>query len=124
MIYEININPNTKPRATRSDKWNKRPCMLQYWQFKDDLRKECDRLNLTELKPQLQSLIFYIPMPDSWSKKKKLLMKGKPHQQSPDLDNITKALWDSMLTQDNYIYSIKGEWGKYWAEKGQIILEQ
>lgn len=124
MRYEIHINPNTKPRMTRSDKWKERPCVMQYRSFKDELRKECKRLNLIELKPQLQSLIFYIPMPETWSKKKKLLMEGKPHQQSPDIDNFLKAIFDAMLLQDNYIYSIKGELGKYWAKEGMIILEQ
>lgn len=124
MIYELLLEPNTKPRMTRVDKWKKRPCVVQYRSFKDLLRIECKRVELTTLQPQLQSLIFHISMPDSWSKKKKLEMDGKPHQQSPDLDNLVKGLWDAILEQDNYIYSIKGELGKYWAKEGKIILIQ
>ena len=33
---------------------------------------------------------FILPMPKSWSKKKKQLMHGKPHIIKPDLDNIIK----------------------------------
>ena len=124
MVYEILVTPNTKPRMTRADKWKKRPCVVQYREFKDNLKDECKRLGLTTLEPQLQSLIFYIPMPESWSKKKKLEMEGKPHQQSPDLDNLIKGFWDAILEQDNYIYSIKGELGKYWGKEGKIILIQ
>ena len=51
-------------------------------------------------------------------------MEGKPHQQSPDLDNLVKGFWDAILEQDNYIYSIKGELGKYWAKEGKIVLIQ
>jgi Holliday junction resolvase RusA-like endonuclease len=124
MIYELLLEPNTKPRMTRADKWKKRPCVVQYRSFKDSLRIECKRVGLTTLQPQLQSLIFHISMPDSWSKKKKSEMDGKPHQQSPDLDNLVKGFWDAILEQDNYIYSIKGELGKYWAKEGKIILIQ
>ena len=124
MKYELLIEPNTKPRMTRADKWKKRPCIVQYREFKDKLREECKRVELATLQPQLESLIFYIPMPDSWSKKKKLEMDGKPHQQSPDLDNLVKGFWDAILEQDNYIYSIKGELGKYWAKEGKIIIIQ
>jgi len=120
----LDITPHTKPRMTRADKWKKRPCVVQYREFKDQLREQCSRVGLTELKPQLHTLIFCMPMPSSWSNKKKKEMLGKPHQQSPDLDNLCKGFWDAMLTQDNYIYSIKGELGKYWAEKGMILLEQ
>ena len=72
MRYELLIEPNTKPRMTRADKWKKRPCVVQYREFKDKLRIECKRVGLTTLQPQLESLIFYIPMPDSWSKKKEV----------------------------------------------------
>ena len=122
--YNLYITPHTKPRMTRSDKWKKRPCVVAYREFKDKLREKCSEAGLTELKPQLQTLIFYIPMPESWSKKKKQEMLDKPHQQSPDLDNLCKGFWDAMLTQDNYIYSIRGELGKYWAEEGMILLVQ
>ena len=123
MIYEITVTPHTKPRMTRSDKWNKRPCVVAYRDFKDKLREECKRLNLTELKAELKLLRFEIPMPSSWSKKKQLEMESKPHQQSPDLDNLEKGFWDAMLTQDNYIWKVS-EASKIWAKEGKIILEQ
>jgi len=123
MIYELLIEPHTKPRMTRSDKWKQRPCVIAYRDFKDKLREECKRINLTELKPELELLRFEIPMPSSWSKKKKLEMEGKPHQQSPDLDNLCKGFWDAMLTQDNYIWKVK-ELSKIWAIENRIILEQ
>ena len=124
ITYELDIIPNTKPRMTRADKWKKRPCVIQYRKFKDDLKVECNNKGLVNLKPQLESLIFFIPMPKSWSLKKRKEMDKKPHQQSPDLDNLLKGFWDALLEEDNFIYSIKGELGKYWAEEGKIILIQ
>jgi Holliday junction resolvase RusA-like endonuclease len=123
IVYQLHIDPNTKPRMTRSDKWKERPCVLQYRDFKDKLREECKRVGLTELKPELQLLIFVIPMSKTWSKKKKLEMDGKPHQQSPDLDNLCKGFWDAMLTQDNYIWKVE-KLNKIWGEEGKIILGQ
>ena len=123
IVYQLNIDPNTKPRMTRSDKWKERPCVLQYRDFKDELRKECKRVGLTELKPIIKLLTFIIPMSKSWSKKKKLEMNGKPHQQSPDIDNLEKGIFDAMLTQDNYIWKVE-EASKIWGEEGKIILGQ
>ena len=35
--------------------------------------------------------VFEMPMPKSWSKKKRAAMDGKPHQSVPDADNLVKA---------------------------------
>ena len=125
MTYELNITPNTKPRMTRRDKWLNPPrsCVKQYWEFKDKLKAECKRVGFVTFEAEIKRLEFHIPMPDSWSKKKKQLMDGKPHQQSPDLDNCTKAGFDSLLDQDNYIYKVENL-AKYWSYEGKIIIEQ
>jgi len=121
MTYELNITPNTKPRMTRSDKWKVRPCVMQYRAFKDQLKLECKKAGLTTLS-SVQEIVFYIPMPDSWSKQKKINMCLQPHQQSPDLDNLIKGIWDALLDQDNYIYSVKAT--KKWASGGSITIIQ
>jgi Holliday junction resolvase RusA-like endonuclease len=41
-------------------------------------------------------LWFYMPMPASWSKRKQAAHLYKPHTQKPDIDNLTKAVMDSM----------------------------
>lgn len=111
MLYEI--IPNTKPRQTRSDKWKQRPCVMQYRAFKD----EC-RLKQVHI-PEACSITFYMPMPESWSKKKKVEMLGKPHQQTPDLDNLCKGLCD-ILEDDAHIWKISAE--KVWAVNGAIEI--
>ena len=40
-------------------------------------------------------------MPKSWSAKKKLAMRGKPHRQKPDIDNLVKAVIDSIYPEDD-----------------------
>lgn len=66
------------------------------------------------------TVIFYLPMPKSWSKKKKESMIGKGHQQKPDVDNLLKAVMDAVLKEDCRIYDIHSK--KFWAEKGGIQI--
>lgn len=113
----INIEPNTKPRMTTADKWKKRPCVLQYRAF-------CDELRLKSCNFQLSGsfkIRFFLSMPKSWSKKKRDLMRGQAHQETPDLDNLLKAVNDVLLKQDKVIFQIDAS--KWWADKGKIIIQ-
>ncbi len=86
-MKEYAITPVPKPRMTQRDKWKKRPVVLRYHAFKDEVRAAG-----VELEESGQHIIFVLPMPKSWSKKKQREMVGKPHQQKPDKDNLEKAL--------------------------------
>lgn len=108
------INPIAKPRMTRSDKWKQRPCVMQYRAFKD----ECRLLRITL--GEVCNLVFHIEMPSSWSAKKKAEMVGKPHKQRPDLDNMTKAVWDAVLEDDSHIHELHAK--KVWAYEGAIEI--
>ena len=102
--------PIGKPRMTRRDKWSQRPCVLRYRAFADELRKATGKL------PEDVHGLFwsaYLPIPKSWSKKKKAEMALAPHRQTPDKDNIEKAIMDSLFKDDSGIYFGSGE--KYWA---------
>lgn len=113
----INIEPNTKPRMTTADKWKKRPCVLQYRAFCDELRlKSCNFQSSGSFK-----IRFFLSMPKSWSKKKRDLMRGQAHQETPDLDNLLKAVNDVLLKQDKVIFQIDAS--KWWADKGKIIIQ-
>ena len=110
------IDPVPKPRMTKSDKWKKRTCVMRYWEFKDKVK---------ELEIHLQSpckATFYIPMPKSWSKRKRAEFNGKPHLSRPDGDNLEKALFDSVFGEDAQMWSFS--WEKRWAETGSIIIEK
>lgn len=47
-------------------------------------------------------------------------MRGKPHQETPDLDNLLKAVNDALLEQDKIIYQICAT--KLWADIGEIVI--
>lgn len=66
-------------------------------------------------------ICFYLSMPKSWSKKKRDLMKGQAHQETPDLDNLLKAVNDALLPQDKIIYRVEAS--KWWAEIGKIVIQ-
>lgn len=60
MIWNnIIITPMGKPRMNKADAWKKRPCVLRYWEYSDNLKKftvlknvEWDGLTMK----------FYLPM--------------------------------------------------------------
>ena len=106
MIYHI--TPVSKPRQTRSDKWKKRPCVMKYRAFADECREQG-----IIIPNHGAHIVFQMPMPKSWSKKKKEEMDGMPHQQRPDVDNLAKALMDAVLKEDCCVWDVRitKEWG-------------
>jgi len=131
--YFIEIKPNTKPRMTKSDKWKNDPNhedprrrqrkpVTQYFCYKNKLIKLCGELGIENIPASIYTLKFYFRMPESWSNKKKERMMGQLHQQTPDIDNIMKALFDSLQVQDNYIAEVTNGLGKYWSDKDGILL--
>ena len=87
---------------------------MQYRSFKDEVRHHGVVL------PQNYHVIFVIPMPKSWSKKKKVQMHGQPNRQIPDKDNLEKALLDALYEQDCGMWD--GRVTKVWGYLGEIIV--
>lgn len=121
--YIFNVDPNTKPRMTQRDKWEKRKVTTKYWGFKDHIRLEANLQGLHNLPTTIESIQFIIPMPQSWSKKKKTEMDGQLHEATPDLDNLTKGLQDALCSEDKHIALIKKELSKRWGYEGKIIIK-
>ena len=112
------IKPVPKPRMTQSDKWKQRPCVIRYRQFCDEVRSAGVEL------PESGAVVsFILPMPKSWSKKKRAKFNGTAHQTKPDLDNLLKALSDAIHDEDCRIWHY-GEIKKCWGETGYIIIER
>lgn len=115
----IRIDPVAKPRMTQRDKWKKRPAVTRYRAFCDELRRQVSRgFRFPECGYHMK---FVIPMPESWSKRKRAEMDGKPHQQTPDKDNLEKAVLDALLVQDCRVWD--GRVTKRWGETGMIVIE-
>jgi Holliday junction resolvase RusA-like endonuclease len=51
---------------------------------------------------------FYVPMPASWRAKKRKEMLHTVHQNTPDIDNYIKQLFDNIMPRRNRISGEKG----------------
>lgn len=110
------ITPVPKPRMTRSDRWKKRPCVQRYWDFCDKVKR-----STIEIPAGGAKITFFVPMPKSWSERKKNAMFLKPCQSAFDLDNCCKALFDAVFDDDKHIYNVTLT--KLWHRVGMIEIE-
>ena len=109
------IEPTPKPRQTRADRWIKRPPVLRYRAFADEVR-----LRHLELPTRYYHVVFVMTMPSSWPEKKKRLHEGCPHTDTPDKDNLEKALLDAVYGRDEHVWD--GRVSKVWGRMGLIIV--
>ena len=117
----ITCAPFPKPRMTAADRWKRRPVVLRYWEWCARVREACERRGFLLPSSGLR-ILFAVPMPESWSKKKRSQMNGQPHQQRPDVDNYVKAVFDALSEDDSHIWQFSAE--KRWTDGlGSIQLE-
>jgi Holliday junction resolvase RusA-like endonuclease len=123
----LNITPQTHVRATQGDsiffripREKLRPAGLKrlmrlerYNKYKLDLDTEAKRKSFV-MPPIGASITFVIPVPASWSKKKKKLYHGTFHQSKPDIDNLQKAFLDSLMKEDKQIAHLEVQ--KRWVD--------
>lgn len=71
------------------------------------------------------NLTFHMPMPESWSEKKKQRMDGKPHTKKPDRDNLDKGVCDALnkiaWKDDGQVYD--GTVRKFYSREPRIEIE-
>lgn len=74
--------------------------------------------------PVRLSVAFGMPMAKSWSKRKRAERDGTFHTQTPDMDNLVKALKDAItkagLWPDDKVVAAYGHCKKVWSIKGWI----
>ena len=116
--YVFQVPPQTAPRMTRRDRWKKRPCVVRYFEYRDQLRAKAVEYGITL--PNAFTVTFYMPMPKSWSKKKKAAHVGKPCQSKPALDNVLKGFMDALRTNDASVYAVSAS--KFWSEQPGVVL--
>ena len=116
--FYYEIQPISKPRQTVSDRWKQRPCVVRYRDYADEMRAAAAFQDF--YLGERCAMIFELEMPKSWSKKKKNLMRGKPHQQKPDLDNLIKSCGDLFLADDSGIHAVFA--AKFWGDRGSVRI--
>lgn len=136
-LIRINITPQTHVRTTQGDRiyfripreklrtagLKRLERIERYNQYKIDLLTLCKSKGFT-LPCQGLCITYYIPVPKSWSEKKKRLYHGTLHQSTPDIDNLVKATFDSLVREDKYVGHLGGLC-KRWVnfETGWIEFE-
>lgn len=119
LFLSVYTMPVGKPRMTQRDTWQKRPAVMRYRAFCDALRAGAGG----HFPPGPDAIVVraFLPMPDSWSYKKKAEKRGKGHRQKPDSDNILKAVCDGLLKEDSCLWSKHVQ--KYWCDPKDTRIE-
>lgn len=115
VTFVVMGTPIGKPRMTQRDKWQKRPCVLAYRSYADNLRAIVPKI-LGEVDCYALDIIAHVAVKPSWSDKKKAAKIGKPCRSKPDADNITKSVADALFDDDSGIWDERCR--KYWCAQG------
>jgi len=126
MMLEFDLDPvsASRPRVTRRTTFYEDP----YRTFRNNMAILISMSQSIEIleKPIEMGFHFYMPMPKSWNKKKKREMLGQFHTQTPDMDNLIKAVKDCLT---GHAYADDCHVASYsyarmeWSEKGRIVVE-
>tara|TARA_R110001599_G_scaffold130235_4_gene305325 strand:+ start:77 stop:574 length:498 start_codon:yes stop_codon:yes gene_type:complete len=130
-FYMFDICPVSAPRMTQSDRWKvnpehpdinkrQRPSVTRYFNYRDVLKLQANSMNFKMI--DVLDVLFLIPMPKSWSNKKKAAMNALPCKVKPDTDNLTKAIKDTFCKEDSHIWRETAE--KRWSYCGAVIIFQ
>ena len=128
--YVFDVTPIGTPSFQKSDKWRilnhsdprrrQRPIVTKWLEFKKALAISAQKQGFV-MPASKSTILFVLPMSESWSKKKKALMDNTPHQAKPDADNLCKAFFDSVCPgDDSYIWEYLV--AKRWGVGGKIII--
>ena len=108
--FKIDAVPASRPRVTRYATFYPK----RYTSFREHMEVICDHIKFDTV-PAPTSIkvttLIYLPMPKSWSKKKKELFNGQWKMNNSDNDNYEKAIWDSLN-------------GKAWTDDCQIVWNE
>lgn len=121
--FTIQLEAMGKPRATR---FTRNKAVNKYHAFSEKLRLllRQEGFNTDVLNTAFRiDVCAKIQVKPSWTKKKKLEHDGKIHQSKPDIDNIFKAVTDSMYygTKHNDSNIAQTFSDKYWTQEPSNI---
>lgn len=110
-VYKQKIEEEVKNPGTPQKYLNRKNVIKRYFDYKRALKAEALRQGF-EMPKKDAWVKFYMPMPPSWSQKKKNRMCFELHESKPDVDNLIKALKDSLVAKDSTISDYRSS--KFW----------
>lgn len=128
-FYAFDVLPMGKIRMSQSDKWKtnpnhkdpakrKREIVHRYHQTQKALREQAKLMGYSL--GNTLDCVFFIPMPESLSDKKKEMLNGTICKVKPDTDNCLGTIMDTFKKSDSDVWFVKGE--KRWAYFGSILI--
>ncbi len=117
MIIFHPIPPCSAPRQCRKDAWDPSPHVRRYRTFRDDVAK----LGV-KLPADFYHIVFLLPMPKSWSNKRRREMNLTPHTSRPDKNNLEKALEDAVYRFGDDAHIWNSHSTKVWHYTGGMIV--
>ena len=121
--FQVDPVPASRPRVTRWGTYYGK----KYKGFKEQMKNILTDYHATTMLEGLvcANMTFFIPVPKSWSKKKKELHIGKYCNNNADLDNYEKAILDALnghyYLDDRQIVEQSSR--KIYAEFGSIHIK-
>jgi len=131
MEFTFDYKPESKQRprfGAKGKVYNpQRKKSLGYkWDAAKQMRSQSSERPLES--PVCVNMIFHMPMPKTWSHKRKKQQLGKPMTSKPDVDNLMKWILDVLngiaYQDDRYVTS--GYFQKMWGYEGkvQVFLQE
>ena len=128
-FYLFDVVPMGAVRMTQSDKWKVNPnhsdplkrqreVVTRYFEFKSKIKAQAEQMQF-KLGGVLE-IAFLVPMPHTWSEKKKIKHNKQPVKTRPDIDNYVKSFMDALEVEDGFVWKIIAE--KRYAFKGSILV--
>lgn len=110
--YDERIAKGSKNPGTPNNYYNRKKYLQKYWDFKKALKAEFEKCGLDKYPTDNVWFKFYIPMPKSWSQKKKNALCFEKHESRPDNSNCHKSIEDACCSEDkrNWDYRVSKFW--------------
>ena len=125
-IIETNPVPKARPRVTCRGTYTPKRTKDAMEKIKEVIEEHPDCPDKPLSGPVSVIMTFYVPMPKSWSKKKRGEMLAEPVAKKQfDIDNLEKTVYDALngiLWEDDgqiWKHTVK----KVWSNTGRIELQ-
>lgn len=98
--YKLDKKGKIKTLSSPPNYVRSRRYLMKYLEYKESLREHGRSIGF--IMPQDAFFMwFFMPMPKSWTKKKKAAMAFKLHKNKKDTDNLAKGLKDALAPRKN-----------------------
>ena len=137
LMFDVEGDPQPKPRMTHKDKYEPSPAVQRYWAWKKLVQLSISHATAGQFKlmtgPVRVTAFFQIPIPASWSRAKKhdaeLRLILPVSKGSGDYDNYLKGIKDAMnqivYHDDSQVIGV-GEGSMYYSSACgcSVIVEE